>query len=323
MPLVCNYYVTTRCNAKCAFCDIWQDNGQHADTQEVLRNLKQLPSAGVRIIDFTGGEPLLHRDLPRFLETARRMGLQTTVTTNGLLYPKRARQLQGLVDLLHLSIDGATAEVHDRYRSVPCFDSVMESIDVALSLGERPDLLFTATAKNYREIEPLIALARSKGLIQIVNPVFESGGDLTLNSRQLEKLERACKAPYVYINGGVLKLMKEGGNDPDHPRCKAVSATLVISPDNKILLPCFHHADAKITIDGTLAEALQHPKRQKALQSQGRQEYCRGCTINCYLAPSLPYRFDKYLANFLPWMAKYLYYKHFAKLTTRSSSHVT
>jgi len=251
------------------------------------------------------------------------VGLQTTVTTNGLLYPKRARDLQGLVDLLHLSIDGATAEAHDRYRSIPCFDKVMESINVALSLGERPDLLFTATAKNYREIDPLISLARSRGLILIVNPVFEVDGDLSLSLAQLEELERACKVPYVYINGGVLRLMKEGGNDPDHPRCKAVSSTVVISPNNEILLPCFHHADQKFPAGNSLVEALKHPIRLEAMRNQGRKDYCSGCTINCYLAPSLPYRFDRYLANFLPWMAKYLYYKNFKDFFVRNKSHAS
>jgi len=311
MPLVCNYYLTLRCNARCTFCDLWQYQDRNlAETAAVLDNLRQLPGAGVRIVDFTGGEPLLHQDLPLFLKTAKDAGLMTTVTTNGLLYPQRSREIAGLVNLLHISIDGASAEIHDRLRGVTCYDRVLESIEVALSLGEKPDLLLTAGSSNYREVIPLADYARRRGLVLIVNPVFEiDGSEGTLSRSQLEELADLCRRPFVYLNGGVLRLMLEGGNDPDKPRCRAVSSTLVISPENELLLPCFHRAETALPIKGPLRQVLASPERKKALQLQGRYKFCQGCTINCYMAPSLPYRMDRYFASFIPWAAKYFYYR--------------
>ncbi len=312
MPLVCNYYLTLRCNARCTFCDIWKrDDSALADTATVLSNLRQLPSAGVRIVDFTGGEPLLHPDLPVILKAARGLGLRTTVTTNCLLYPRRARDLRGLVNLLHFSLDGAQPEVHDRLRGISCYDKVIASLDLALSLGEKPELLFTATQKNYLEVAPLAELARQLGIILIVNPAFEIPGaeEGLLNRLQLQELAALCNRPYVYLNGGVIRLMLEGGNDPRRPRCRAVSSTLVISPEDELLLPCFHQKQAVLPIKGNLAAALDSPERREWLRSQGRADFCRGCSINCYMAPSLPYRFDRYFLSFLPWMAKYFFYK--------------
>jgi MoaA/NifB/PqqE/SkfB family radical SAM enzyme len=311
MPLVCNYYLTLRCNARCLFCNLWeQKDAPLADPDAVRRNIRQLPSAGIRIIDFTGGEPLLHPQLPDFLKCAKAANLKTTVTTNGLLYPGKAEALRGLVDLLHISIDGAAAETHDRLRGIKCYDKVMESIDVALSMGEQPDLLFTATADNYLDVIPLADFARGLGLVLIVNPVFAAcGGRGLLDRAQLEELEKLCRRPYVYLNGGVVRIMKKGGNDPDNPRCRAVSSTVVISPQNELLLPCFHFAHKAVPITDRLDQVLASPERQEALKQQGRYNFCKGCTINCYLAPSLPYRFDRYFARFLPWAAKYLYYR--------------
>ena len=71
----------------------------------VKRNLEQAREIGVRFVDFTGGEPLLYEDLPRALEYARELGFWTSITTNGLGYPKRAESLKGRVDLLHFSLD--------------------------------------------------------------------------------------------------------------------------------------------------------------------------------------------------------------------------
>ena len=311
MPLVCTYYLTLRCNARCSFCDLWQkSNPTLADPQAVLSNLRQLPAAGVRIVDFTGGEPLLHPDLPRFLKAAKKLRLITTVTTNGLLYPQRGRDLRGLVNLLHISIDGASAQTHDQIRGIGCFDRVMEAIELALSWGERPDLLFTANADNYRDVVPLADLARRLGLVMIVNPVFEmSSGEGLLSRSQLMELANLCRRPYVYLNGGVLRLMLAGGNDPDNPRCRAVSSSVVISPDDELLLPCFHRAQEAIPIRGRLKDVLASPERTKAMQREGREAFCRGCTINCYLAPSLPYRLDRYFASFVPWALKYFYYR--------------
>jgi MoaA/NifB/PqqE/SkfB family radical SAM enzyme len=310
MPLVCNYYLTLRCNARCSFCDIWQEPDRRlADPEEVLRNLSQLRRAGVRIVDFTGGEPLLHPDLPSFLREAKRQALRTTVSTNALLYPRRARELAGLVNLLHFSIDAVRPDLHDRLRGIPSFDKVMESLDVALSLGEKPELLFTATRDNHLEIGPLADLAGQFGVILIVNPVFNADGVAVLTSEELRELIALCNKPYVYLNGGVAKLMLDGGNDSSKPRCRAVSATVVISPQNELLLPCFHQAQSAVPIQGDLLQALASPERKAWRRSQGRAEFCRGCAITCYLAPSLVYRADRYLAAFAPWVAKYYFYK--------------
>ena len=98
-PVICNYYLTYRCNARCHFCAIWSDKSVPADLESspetVAANLDDARNAGVRIVDFTGGEPLLYEALPDVLAHAKRIGLRTTVTTNGIRYPGRAREIAG------------------------------------------------------------------------------------------------------------------------------------------------------------------------------------------------------------------------------------
>ena len=72
-PVLCNYYVTYRCNAKCSFCDIWERPSPYVNLKNVKENLKDLKRLGVQVIDFTGGEPLLHRELPLFLDYAKEL----------------------------------------------------------------------------------------------------------------------------------------------------------------------------------------------------------------------------------------------------------
>src|SRR5690606_3622979 len=133
-PVLCNYYVTYRCNAKCSFCDIWEKPSPYITLEDVAQNLRDLKQLGVQVIDFTGGEPLLHRQIDQMLGMAHDMGFITTLTTNGMLYPKLADRLKGKVDMLHFSLDSAHKEEHDAGRGVACYDFVMESIQLAKKL---------------------------------------------------------------------------------------------------------------------------------------------------------------------------------------------
>lgn len=287
-PVLCNYYVTYRCNAQCGFCDIWEQPSPMISLEDAARNLDDLKRIGVRIVDFTGGEPLLHRDLDTLLGMAKARGLLTTVTTNGLLYPKRAAALAGKVDLLHFSIDSSDPHEHDASRGVRCFDKLMESIEVALSLGEHPDLLFTVTNDNVHRLEEIYRrISYPNRLLLIINPLFEyhrlgSG----LSEKVMQRVSAFARKPYTYLNPAFLSLRRTGGNNPEQPACKAVSASVVISPFDELVLPCYHLGLERLPIEGRLYE-LWHSERvawHRAME--GRHEACRGCTINCYFEPS-------------------------------------
>ncbi|MEZ4696610.1 MAG: radical SAM protein [Rhodothermales bacterium] len=287
-PILCNYYLTYRCNAKCGFCDIWEQPSPLVDEADVRQNLAALRRLGVRFVDFTGGEPLLHPKLPEFLAEAHRLGMRTTVTTNGLLYPKRAEQLAGKVDLLHFSIDSSDSEEHNRSRGVDCFDKLMESIEVALEIGERPDLLFTVTNHNVDDLERIYeTISFPNGLVLIVNPLFEYGSlGESLSTSVLDRMERFAERPLTYLNPSFLDLRRKGGNDPADPVCKAVSTCVVISPSNELVLPCYHYGLDRFPIEGRLEELWRSQLVAEHRALEGRHEVCRGCTINCYFEPS-------------------------------------
>jgi MoaA/NifB/PqqE/SkfB family radical SAM enzyme len=308
------YYITYRCNARCSFCSIWRDPAlrQVPDCryEDVIRNLKALKKTGVKFIDFTGGEPLLHPELPEFLDAAKQLGLYTTVTTNCRKYPDIAGSIRGKVNLLHFSLDSMSVKEHDDLRGGSFHDSVMHSIDIALHLGERPDLLFTVTNENARAIGGLSAFAKEKKLMLIVNPVFGYGGEERIDAETLDYLEKYGRKPYVYMNAALHKLIRNDGNRRTHPRCRAVSSTIVISPDNQVLLPCFHQSNKEIPISSELTDIMKSLAYQSAKEKQGRYPFCEGCTINCYFDPSFLYKADGYLLSSLVSKAKYGFDKY-------------
>lgn len=306
-PVLCNYYVTYRCNASCHFCDIWEKPSPYVQIDEVEKNLDSLKNLGVKIIDFTGGEPLLHRDLDKLLELAKNKGFLTTVTTNTLLYPKQAKKLAGKVDMLHFSLDYFDAAKHNKARGVTCYDFVMESIDIAKSLGERPDILFTAMPDNLNDLAPIYhEIALPNNLVLIINPMF-SYGDVgeKLNKDHITFLRSWGKKSNIYLNQAFLDLIEDGGNQSDHPVCKAASSTIVISPFNELVLPCYHLGKKSYPVNNNLEKLYKSEEVQAQVAMEGRWAACNGCTVNCYMQPSFAVEFNKYWLRAFPSTFKY------------------
>ncbi len=308
-PVLCNYYVTYRCNATCHFCDIWEKPSPYIKTEDVEANLKALKKMGVKVIDFTGGEPLLHGQIDVFLKIAKELGFLTTLTTNSLLYPKKAESLKGLIDMLHFSLDAYDKEKHDSARGVACYDFVMKSIEVAKELAERPDILFTAMNENMDEMEEVYTkICLPNNLVMIINPIFDynevkTGGGLT--EKNLEIVSSMGKRKNVYLNEAFIQLRKDGGNKVTKPICKAASSTIVISPQNELVLPCYHLGKKNFPIHNDLVKLYQSEEVQSLIALEGRLPECEGCAINCYMQPSFAVEINKYFWKALPSTIKY------------------
>lgn len=294
MPFVCNYYVTLRCNARCSFCAIparHREAPAEPTLEQLAANLRDLRRLGVRAIDFTGGEPLLYPLLPQALDLAKRLGFFTTVTTNGLLYPQLAEALSGKIGSLLFSVESPSAAVHDRIRGVKSFAKVMEAIELARRHNPVVYLSHVVTNESMPRLGEMIRFAQDLRAILYLNPVFAYFGNEGL-SRENALLLMACfEHPSLLVDRAQLKLIVAGGNDPAQPVCRAVSSTVVIAPDNRLLLPCYHFTNASVPIERGLLAAWGSEQVAEARRWQGRHEFCRGCTIYCYLRTSLYRKF--------------------------------
>jgi MoaA/NifB/PqqE/SkfB family radical SAM enzyme len=261
----------------------------------------------VKVIDFTGGEPLLHRELSSLLKEAKGLGFVTTITTNCLLYPKRARELKDLIDMLHFSLDSGMKNVHDEMRGVACFDKVMESIEIARSLQERPDILFTAFDHNLDQIEKIYhEIVLPNDLVLILNPSFSYNNvKASLNEKSLKILSTWSNKKNIYLNKAFIELRRNGGNHIENPVCKAASSTIVISPENKLILPCYHLGIQEFPINGDLFSLYHSSEVQHLAALEGKLPECEGCTINCYMQPSFAVEMNKYWWMALPSTIKY------------------
>lgn len=211
--------------------------------------------------------------------------------------------------MLHFSLDSPDKEEHDAMRGVACFDFLMESIAIAKKLRERPDILFTVFEHNIDKIERVYQeICLPNDLVLILNPMFEYNQVKTgekLSEESLEKLTCWSRKKNIYLNEAFIHLRKDGGNHIEDPVCLAGSTTIVISPENKLVLPCYHLGMEHLEIKDQLYDLYRSEKVQKLIELEGKLPACEGCTINCYMQPSFAVEINRYWWKALPSTLKY------------------
>lgn len=168
------------CNAACSYCalncykDVWHGDTMDAATFTCLEPV--FPR--VDLVFLHGwGEPLLHPQLWSTVCKVKSSGTRTGFATNGtLLTPENlARLLDAQVDVLAVSLAGATAATHERFRARCSFTRIESGLkalrrEKQASGRNEPDLhiAFILMRSNWREVAELPSLAARWGAKQIV-----------------------------------------------------------------------------------------------------------------------------------------------------------
>lgn len=169
---VIQVHPTRRCNLQCLHCYSSSGPRENAtlDVALLARAVGDAAGEGYDVLSVSGGEPLLYPDLRALLATAKRHGLRTAVTTNGMLLDdRRLSALAGVTDLLAISLDGEPAS-HDRIRANPrAFSTMRRRLPALRASGVPFGFIFTLTQHNLHELDWVARFARDEGagLLQI------------------------------------------------------------------------------------------------------------------------------------------------------------
>jgi GTP 3',8-cyclase len=165
--------VTDRCNLRCAYCMpeeeyTWLPRADILSFEEIARLVDVFAGLGVDKVRFTGGEPLLRKDLPRLVKmiAAEARIRELAITTNGILLAEQAEALRDAgVHRVTVSIDTLRP---DRFLALTRRDSyvqVLEGIKAVRRMGW-PGLKLDSVVMrgvNDDEIGDLIEFARRVG----------------------------------------------------------------------------------------------------------------------------------------------------------------
>ncbi len=190
---------TARCNLSCVHCYSNAGTKEPANaltTKQAKSFITDLAEFSVPVILFSGGEPLLRRDIFELAQFARELGLRTVLSTNGTLIPGEiARQIKH-ADFAEvgISLDG-TGSKNDLFRGKEgAFNAALTGIRNCVSLGLRVSLRMTMTSNNHTEIPAIFDLLEH------------------------ERVERVCFYHLAYAGRG----RKLSNNDLSHSQTRGV-----------------------------------------------------------------------------------------------------
>jgi 12,18-didecarboxysiroheme deacetylase len=155
--------ITRRCNLKCVHCYAQADEtsaGNELNTNQGKRLIDNLSDFGVPVILFSGGEPLVRKDLPELAQYAVGKGMRAVISTNGtLITEKTAKTLKEIgLSYVGISLDGME-KINDRFRGVNgAYASALSGIKNCQKFGIKVGLRFTVNKYNQDEIPAIFDL---------------------------------------------------------------------------------------------------------------------------------------------------------------------
>lgn len=169
--------VTNICNQRCAMCpwySLMKRKTEMMSYEQFEKIFKKIKKHAEAISFYLMGEPFLNRDIFKMIKLCKDNGVLTNISSNGMLIGEVAEQiLDSGLDFLQITLDGFSAETHEKYRVGSRFETVKEGI-IKIS-GERKKRGLTSPRLtiqtlifkfNEKEIPEIEKFARECGIDQ-------------------------------------------------------------------------------------------------------------------------------------------------------------
>lgn len=203
-PVLSELAVTYRCNLRCNFCYVGDRRYGELSTSDAKKILyKIVHEAQIPSVSFTGGEPMLRKDIGELVAYASGIGMWTNLITNGVLLTSgNVRQLKSAgLSSAQVSIEGPNSSVHDGITGVPgSFEKTLEGISLLKNAGIPVHTNTTISQGNCVHLDEIVSLVSRLGLKRLsMNLLIPCG---TAHNRQ------ELWVSYSVIGEHVMKLKK-------------------------------------------------------------------------------------------------------------------
>ena len=172
-PFTIAWEVTRACAYACVHCRadaMHTPDPNELNTEEALHLIDRLAEFGSPILVFTGGDPMMRRDLHELIAYATQKGLRCSLTPTATALPTTAR-LEKVRDAgirrIALSLDAPRPEIHDRFRQVPgSWQRTMDIFHRAQSIGLSVQVNTTVAKHNVDILDEMIPFLQEVGAVQ-------------------------------------------------------------------------------------------------------------------------------------------------------------
>lgn len=315
-PLHIDLGITTGCNIACTFCygviqgRVGMKNRYDMPRDAVLRLLRDAKEAGVRSIAFIGeGDNTLNPALPDALREAKRIDLDVSLATNGVLLTEEdLRTAMTTLKWLRFNLSASNAESFLKIHRTRDWDKVVRNVaravEIKRTLGSATaiGLQMVVVHENVDDIVPLARLGAEWGVDYFVVKPCSDDPEKTLEGPTVEyrDMEPLFKEAEAVSNGRyevVVKRTKMGNaGTKDYDVCYGTQFIIGISGNGNVF-PCGHWFDVHKeeflmgnVVEGSFREILASERYwevQKKIQTinvhNGCETNCRQHYVNQYL----------------------------------------
>ena len=192
-PISVELHLTDCCNLKCEWCTDKElrQNKSVLDLQVIKKLFREFWRHGTGITLEGGGEPTLHPDFHKIVESGRQSGIDMGLISNGTV------DISGCIGSLkwvRVSLDSSTKEEYQREKGVNCFEHVLENLEKMSRTREPKETFigvgYVLTTRNQSNLLGLIQQLDRIGVDYIYLRPVEEAGDITPTLENLLDLRK-------------------------------------------------------------------------------------------------------------------------------------
>jgi radical SAM protein with 4Fe4S-binding SPASM domain len=286
---------TFGCNLKCIYC-YNREQRQHATrseltTKEWFRVFDQAQDLGVEVVAFTGGEPLLRKDIFELARYANDAGMMSTVLTNAMLISEdNIDNIAESFGSLALSLDSHVRETNDSLRGKGAYDATINAVRLLQKRERIFTIMAVVTKYNVWDIPGLyrFSLERLNSKNIFTSPYIPNSMDdvdlLPKLEDYMKAMTEVVKVVEDFYGDDRLSILEFHGKPIRHSHCGAAAVEISVDADGSVY-PCqaFHIEGFR---GGNIRErSLEDIFRNSPIMQQVRHctvdriETCRDCDI--------------------------------------------
>ena len=280
-------------------CDIPSRQEQDVPTTEMKSLIDEFLALKTSGLGFTGGEPLLRRDIFELISHARRASIPVTLNTNGLLLDEERieKLLQAGPTNVNISLDGGSAATHDRLRGGPFFDRTLKAIQQLSTAARqarsqtRVTVVTVLSEENIDELPRLVDIVADSGAhrwgVMPLHNTRDGTACAPLPAPRMQGLSKWLtqqKRIEIDNSPSYLASLEDAWKGSPFPRrCNAGFTSLFVD-SNRRVYPCLGYymmgrSVHRLEHDGPSLSQLWYSEAYRAVRQETLR--CRQCYLNC------------------------------------------
>ena len=207
VPVVIVWNVTNQCNLNCLHCHQSSTISPHEkelSTSECFKIVDKLADAGISILTFSGGEPLVRNNIFKIIKRANDNGIYCTIASNGILMNKETikKLYNNGIKRVEIGLDGAKSETHDFLRNKKgCYNQTIKAIQNCVNYEKFDEIAVTTTLykSNAVEIPRIVDLVEDIGATRFyLNRLIPAGRGINITHLDVSNSEKRKILDFLY-----------------------------------------------------------------------------------------------------------------------------